>query len=218
MNTMLSLQREDIVAEIARINKIDDREELLASFHNYWRNAKINIHFMVQLIKRFEGLGFEFTQQDEAECRMLPLLRQIAADQIDMELAQRCLSKDDPVANRLFEVAKRLPMPDQRRIGADQPVRIMELSGDHRLLQPSVMNRREIDQFIDRKLGKIRNEAEQLAWLREENLRRSWAAEAVPVHEPVRMLKGGIDIVLGGEKLHLTLSRLEQIVNALKER
>ena len=78
------------------------------------------------------------------------------------------------------------------------------------------MNRREIDQFIDRKLGKLRNEAEQLAWLREENLRRAWAAEAVPVYEPVRMLKGGIDIVLGGEKLHLTLSRLEKIVNALR--
>ena len=102
MNTMLSPQREDIVAEIARINEIEDREELLARFHDYWRNAKINIHFMVQLIKRFEGLGFEFTQQDETECRMLPLLRQIAADQIDMELAQRCLSKDDATANRLF--------------------------------------------------------------------------------------------------------------------
>ena len=218
MNTMLSPQREDIVAEIARINEIEDREELLARFHDYWRNAKINIHFMVQLIKRFEGLGFEFTQQDETECRMLPLLRQIAADQIDMELAQRCLSKDDATANRLFEVAKRLPMPDHRRIGSDQPMRIMELSGDHRLLQPSTMNRREIDQLIDRKLGKLRNEAEQLAWLREENLRRAWAAEAVPVYEPVRMLKGGIDIVLGGEKLHLTLSRLEKIVDALKAR
>ena len=218
MDTMLSLQREDIVAEIARINKIDDREELLASFHNYWRNAKINIHFMVQLIKRFEGLGFEFTQQDEAECRMLPLLRQIAADQIDMELAQRCLSKDDPVANRLFEVAKWLPMPDQRRIGTDQPVRIMELSGDHRLLQPSVMNRREIDQFIDRKLGKIRNEAEQLAWLREENLRRSWPPRPSPSTNRCGCSKGGIDIVLGGQKLHLTLSRLEKIVNVLKER
>ena len=197
-------------SELAEIDEITDREELRRRFLGYWQNVGFNLFAAVRIVQRFESLGYEFSEEDERECPMLPLLRLIANNQIHIELARKWL-----VSRRnLFEAARRLPLPDQKRLASDEPVRMLELNGDHRLLRPSNMNGREIDQLIDRKALKIRNESEQLAWIREQSFKSLMGAEEIGT-EPVRMRGNGIDVLA---PVHLSARRLKEIIKTLERK
>ena len=210
MNTDQQFALNERTNELAEIDQLTDREELRQRFMGYWQNVGFNLLAAVKIVQRFEQLGFEFSEEDEEACPMLPLLRLIANNQIHIDLARKWLV----TRRNLFEAARRLPLPDQKRLASDEPIRLLELSGDHRLLRPSTMNSREIDQLIDRKALKIRNEGEQLGWLREQSFKNAIGAEEIGT-APVRMRGNGIDVLA---PVHLSFRRLKEIVKQLEKK
>jgi hypothetical protein len=111
---------------------------------------------MAALVRQLEELGHEV----QIELGPLPFLRKIAYGNMIPELyvALEC----DP---QLLSRAGSLPTPDQERIARNEPLKVMELNGDHRLVPPLSMTRREIAQVFAK--GRVRSESEQVGWLKD---------------------------------------------------
>lgn len=88
----------------------------------------------------------------------LPYFRQMAYGTVLPELVVNVGSR-----SRLLAIAAALPPPDQQSIADNQPVKVMETSGDFRMVPVMDLTSKQISQvFGDRG---IRNEAEQAQYL-----------------------------------------------------
>jgi len=142
--------------DVQQILKSTDIEELKQVLQNHAQLALGNILMMAAAVRRLEELEMKVT----LNLGILPYLRRIAYGQLSAELF---ITLQGDVG--FLEKAASLPLPDQSQIADNKPLKVMELGGDHRMVPPLSMNGREIKQVIGR--GKIRNEAEQIGWLRE---------------------------------------------------
>lgn len=145
-----------------------------------------NIIRMAALVRRLDELGVEVAIENS----MLPFVRLIAHGQLSPSLFMALLG-DIP----LLEKAMRLPIPMQEQIAENEPMKVLELDGDHRMVRPLDMTMRERRQVFNGK--RLRTDAEQIGWLREQ--RDKEANKSQTVHAPdVTVDRKRKGIVAGG--------------------
>jgi len=175
------------------LKKIDDLKAIEESTDGKWlveqlrRSLEISVEHIVRtaaIVRRLEELGIEVTIKIAA----LPFLRKIAHGNMIPELYV-ALEGD----NLLLEKAASLPTPDQEKISRNDPLKVMEINGESRLVPPLSMTRQEIHQVFAN--GRLRDEAEQVGYLRD-RLQKEAARSANKGEELVRVdrKRGGIII------------------------
>jgi hypothetical protein len=137
-----------------------DAPRLAAEFRQVMAKTAANVARMAAIVRRIEEhdpeqldtLGFP---------SWVRLLRRVAYGQVLPEVVAN-------TTGRLRHVAASLPGPEQKRIAADEPLRVVELAADgptYRQLRPSQLDDRQIQQVFAR--DGVRSEAEQVTYLRE---------------------------------------------------
>jgi hypothetical protein len=150
---------EPIRRELEEIERCNDPQKLIEILHRYINDMGHRLRIIAAIIRRLDDLGVEVCISKPA---LLPWLRLIAHSQLDPDLyASYC----GDLAT--LKVVSRLPMPDQKRIAADEPLQVMEPGGDHRMIRPSELTRKQRRQVIT-KDGTLRSPAEQVTYLKEQ--------------------------------------------------
>jgi hypothetical protein len=149
-----------------------DVERLIAEVRDCFRYTVESIIRLAVRVRRLEELGVEV--QARIESAAVPLLRRVAYGQLAPELLVSCQSNVG-----LLNKAGMLPLPDQRKIAANEPMKVMEIDGDHRMVPPFSMTWREVRQVFGK--GAVRSDGEQIGLLREQASRRKRAPEKAPV-------------------------------------
>lgn len=143
--------------DIDRIMVSSDKKQLLRELEESFRLTVHHVCKTAALVRRLEELGCEITIQ----AGILPFMRRIAYGQLLPALFVT-LQGDQS----LLEKSAVLPLPEQQRIADNSPLKVMTLKGDHRMVPPLAMTRREISQVFAR--GKLRNDSEQIGFLRDQ--------------------------------------------------
>lgn len=147
---------EQLKEDTRRIMASTNPGELIEELKTCMEMSTEYIIRMAVLVRRLEELGTPV----DLDIAILPIVRRIAYGQICPEVV--ITFQGDPL---LMEKAAALPIPDQMTVATNAPIKIMERGGDHRMVAPLSMTRREISQVFGR--GKLRSESEQVGWLRE---------------------------------------------------
>lgn len=188
--------------EVNRIMSCEDKTKLLRELRDTMQISTKSIITMAALVKRLEQLCVPI----DIEFAALPFIRKIAWGQLNPELFLRL--QGDPM---FLERASSLPLPDQTAIAENMPVKVMLADGDHVMQQPLTMTRKQINQVFAR--GKMRNDSEQMAWLRD-RYESEAAAKATIEDIPIRLDKKRNGLVVNG--VFIKRSELEYYLAALK--
>lgn len=138
------------------ISSCNDTELLLSGLRECAESLLSNIMRTAAIVRRLDELGVEVAIENS----LLPYIRLIAHGQMSANLFV-ALSGDPP----LLEKAIRLPIPVQDQIANNEPFKVCELGGDHRMVRPLDMTARERNQVFRGK--RLRTDAEQVGFLRE---------------------------------------------------
>jgi hypothetical protein len=191
--------RGDMAAEIARLNGLDAghlRQELLGALEMTVRQV---IRLAV-IFRRLEELGEDLS---DLRLSILPYVRRIAYGQMAPEVLVQF--QGSPA---LLRAVGQLPLPDQLRISAGDPIKLLEESGDHRLVPALNLSPEEMRQAFG--AAHLRDEAEQATWLRTRRLRA-----AVPKAAPNRIGRILIDRQRGGLVLGRSFFSPGDVLSAL---
>jgi hypothetical protein len=186
----------------SQILECTDTKELIELLHEYAANTVSNVRMMAVIVRRLDELGVEVSIDENS---LLPFVRLIAHGQLSPELFVTMMG-DFP----LLEKAMRLPIPVQERIANNEPMKVMEIGGGHRLVRPLDMTKRERSQVFHGK--RLRNEAEQIGWLRDQRDKDD-AKAAVTVDRPITVDRKRHGIVANG--LFIPLAELAGYVASL---
>lgn len=183
------------------ISECSDVQALIGELRQCQMRFFSELGRMAAIVKRLDELGVEVAIENS----MLSYVRLIAHGQLSQSLfaTWHC----EP---RLLDAARQLPLPVQEKVANNDPFKVMELNGDHRLVRPGDMTRNEIRQVFSGK--RLRTEAEQVGWLRHQ-LEKT-AARTSRTDQPEVMLdKKRKGIVANG--VFISLSRLAGFVSDL---
>ena len=160
---------QSLEARIKAIRAIKDVKRLKAMLLERLTLHVENVAELAAIIVTLEEQGEDLS---EYQIALLPDLRRIGYGQVLPELFVMLHRELEnwSTAQKLLRRASRLPIPDQKRIAEGKPIKVMEASGDHRLIQPLKLTTDEIDQVFAS--DHIRDDAEQAAYLREKEGRR----------------------------------------------
>jgi hypothetical protein len=147
---------EALAKELNRISMIDDKDELRRLLTQLLGITVENIVKVAAAVRRLEELGDDLS---DMEISILPQIRKVAYGQIVPDLLVRFQGYPS-----LLRKLTALPIPDQKRMAALEPVKVLESGGDHRMVPPLRMTNGEINQVFA--ADHIRDDAEQAAWLR----------------------------------------------------
>jgi hypothetical protein len=145
---------------LAKTNQIDlctDTDLLLEELRSCSLDLLRNVGRMAAIVRRLDELGVEVAIENS----LLPYIRLIAHGQLAAE-SFVSLSGDAKLLERVI----RLPLPLQEQIAQNEPLRVMDMGGDHRMVRPLDMSERERKQVFFGK--RLRTDAEQIGWLREQ--------------------------------------------------
>ena len=179
-------------------------EELIAAL----RAAPFDV---AKLIARFAAL-YEVAHQRGLEEQilmprdMIRAVKQILGGQLLPALYGACLGN-----NHLFKAASKLPLSDQARIAANEPIKVFESNGDHRMVPALSLTRQEIKQVFDGDM--FADDATQIAKRRYEIEVAAAREHLEHVPNPIRIDKRGKRIFVNGCELHV--SQLAQFVAEL---
>lgn len=154
---MKSLQVSIDQHELTLIRQSSDTQWLMSELKECLKITVYHVIKLAAIVRRLEECGCEI----EVDFSLLPYIRKVAYEQVVPELIVS-LQGDQ----QLLSKAASLPIPEQRMIAENKPLKVMEIGGDHRKVPPLSMTRREIRQVFGR--DKIRSDAEQIGWLRDE--------------------------------------------------
>ena len=198
---------EDLAAELARIKESTDVAWLNQRLISAVATTVEGLMTLSWTARRLQELGEDLADYNFS---IPPIYLKIAYGQVRADLVVRLLGQP-----KLLERAAALPLPDQERVARDEPLKVMEPGGDHRLIPASKLTRREIRLVFAR--DKIRDEAEQASWLRENPLHpaaRSAEEEPVFVDRHRRVLVVGKHCFTAAELSHF----LSQLTADIKPR
>lgn len=150
----MSLEKQS--KQFGEIAKSDDVEWLQERLAACFSITIENVVEMAAIVRRLDELeepyGIEFAA--------LRYLRLIAHGNLSPELYCACDGNW-----LLLDKTRQLPNVDQQRIASNDPVKVMELGGDHSVTAPRELSVLQIRQVFGR--GTMRSDAEQIGWLRE---------------------------------------------------
>lgn len=115
-----------------------------------------NVCEIAAIIRRLDELGAEVAIEDA----MLPYYRLIACGSLSANAFTKLCGEPS-----LLECVRQLPVPIQEKLAAGEPVKVMEIGGDFRMVRPLDLTKRERQQVFRGK--RLRTDAEQIGWLRE---------------------------------------------------
>lgn len=140
----------------SQITACEDTQLLLDALRECQSQFFSQLSRMAAIVRRLDELGVEMAIENS----MLSYVRLIAHGQLSQSLfaTWHCEPK-------LLEAARQLPLPIQERIAENEPVKVMEINGDHRMVRPGDLTRNEMKQVFAGK--RLRTDAEQVGWLRE---------------------------------------------------
>lgn len=115
---------------------------------------------------------------------------------------------------RLISSIAMLDDDHQRRIANNEPFKVAELGGSHRLVPPDDLTRDDIRQLFDG--GRIRAEAEQISWLRDQQ-RKQVIREAKPIEDDIEIDSASGYAIFHGKHgdRKLSIAELSRIVAEL---
>ena len=155
--TDVSLVTQDVLEEsLVEIAECNDSQWLVGQLRKSLELSVRHVVRVAAIIRRLEEMEVPIT----IKIATMPFLRKIAYGNMLPELYV-ALEGDSFLLSR----AGGLPNPDQERIARNEPLKVMELNGDFRMVPPLSMTRREISQVFAG--GRLRDDAEQVGWLRE---------------------------------------------------
>lgn len=156
--------------DLKRIAASEDVSELRKDFVRSLSVTVEQIIRMAALVRRLDELGDDLS---DLEISLLPKIRKVAYGQVIPELLVRLQGRPS-----LLNRAAGLPLPDQRRIAEGEPLRVMEMGGDHRMIPPLKLTATEISQLF--RADSIRDDAEQMSWLRERRATQQSRGDPAP--------------------------------------
>lgn len=183
------------------IGQCDSPSELLAELRECVQSWAGNVARMAAIVRRLDQLGVEVSIENS----MLPYIRLIAHGQLSAA-AFTNLMHDQPLLDRIA----RLPLPLQERAADNQPFKVMEANGDHRMVRPLDMTARERRQVFAGK--RLRTDAEQVGWIKEQAAKDS-SKRIITEERPVSLDRRRGGIVVSG--LFIPLAELAGYVAAL---
>jgi len=197
-------QRSQIVGQNEDVMLSQDGEWLLSELQKSFDISVQHIVRMSAIVRRLDELGVAI----ELESSVLPYLRKIAHGNLSPDLfvtmqGNKCM----------LNIASTLPSPLQASIAKNEPVKVMELNGDHRLIRPLDMTTKQVSQVFA--FGRIRSDAEQVGHLRE-RLQLKEASKAGDSNEAVRIDRKRKGIIVGQTFIPLVV--LQQHVAELTKR
>jgi hypothetical protein len=201
--TQMLVPRE-MQGELNRLLACDDAQQLMAELESSLAVTLRNVVKIAAIVRRLEELGVEIS----LKLAILPLIRRIAYGQLVPELFVNLQGN-----SALLDRAASLPIPDQQRIADNTPVKVMMPDGDHRMVPPLSLTRREITQVFGK--GKLRDDAEQVGWLRE-RMQMEQAKAATTGEAPVLLDRKRMGIVANGH--FISVSDLARYVAELSKR
>lgn len=145
-----------IQKDIARINASDDVEQLKDELASCLTMTLEHILKMAAIVRRLDDLGVQVSIDNA----MLPYIRLIGHGQMSAGLLVAFAGDTN-----LLEKARQLPLPIQESIARNEPVKVMEIGGDHRMVPPLELTARERRLVFAGK--KIRSDSEQIGFLKE---------------------------------------------------
>jgi hypothetical protein len=172
---------EELREELTAISTSEDSGWLLAQLKDCLAITVRHVIKVAALLRRLDERGVEV----DIDFALIPILRKVAYGQVLPELVVT-LQGDATLLNR----AAALSIPDQRTFARNEPVKVMQSGGSHRMVPPLALTRRELRQVIGR--SKLRSDTEQVGWLNDERDKVS-AAKGTTDHEiTVDRKRGGI--------------------------
>ena len=162
---------EDLRDEVKAIAISENSEWLLEQLKDSLSITVRHVIKVAALLRRLEERGVEV----DIEFSLIPLLRKVSYGQVLPELVVT-LQGDATLLNK----AASLAIPEQRVFAKNEPVKVMQAGGSHRMVPPLSLTRRELRQVIHR--GKIRSDAEQIGWLSDEQQKQA-ASKGTTDHE-----------------------------------
>lgn len=178
-------------------------DEILQEFRRLHGLTVENLCRMAVLVRLAEERGIDLSELPGGT--LINMLRKIAAGQVLPELVHRFA-----INRTLYRRAEALPLPDQRRVAADELFTVVELGEDgptHRLLPPSKLAPEQVSQVFAS--DHIRDEAEQITWLQRRAQREPRQAPGPIVYDKdkVRITQ---PVTLSRRELLDMLARLER--------
>lgn len=173
------------------------------------RGLQITAHNLLRLAMIVKALEDRGEDLSDLRVGMLAHLRRIAYGQTTAEVVVRFSGFPS-----LIGIIANLPMPDQQRLGAGEPVKLLVRGSngpEHRLVDPLALSREQARQVFAR--DHIRDESEQIVWL--ESPRNQPTKESRPRYRELGRHR--VDIERQGLVVNRTFVPLEVLVQALAE-
>lgn len=185
------------------MNELSRREvtSLLSELQECLLSWAQNVARMATIIKRLDELGAEVTIDNS----ILPYIRLIAHGQLSANAFTQLSCEP-----QLLDKVMRLPLPIQERAASNEPFRVMESNGDHRMVKPLDMTPRERRQVFAGK--RLRSDAEQVGFLKDQAAKDT-AKAAIVADSPVTLDRRRHGIVANG--LFIPLAELAGYVASL---
>ncbi len=189
--------------------------DIMQSTDTAWIAAQIR-GLMLQTVQCIIRLAAAVRRMDELQCEIqvppdtLAWLRKIGRGHVTPELFIALQGRTG-----LLKIASRLPQDKQLQIARNEPVIVMEPNGDHRMVPPFELQTKDIRQVFDASRDCIRDEAEQIRWLRSQT--RTSAASAPPrSSDEVTELDGSGGFVIVHQPCKMSFKVIEMYYNAMK--
>lgn len=139
----------------SQILNCEDTSLLLEALRDCQSQFFSQLSRMASIVRRLDELGVEVAIENS----MLSYVRLIAHGQLSQSLFANWHCEP-----KLLDCARQLPLPIQEKVAENEPFKVMELDGDHRMVRPGDMTRNEMRQVFNGK--RLRTDAEQVGWLR----------------------------------------------------
>ena len=162
---------DDLRRDIERIQQIHDLDMLLNELRECLTYTLKGVITLAALVGQIEAVNGEIP----FDWAGLPFIRLIAHGQMVADLYVTL--QGDQV---LLEKSSTLPIPEQKKIALNEPIKVMLPDGDHLMVPPLALSRAQTSQVFARR--KIRSEAEQVMWLRERKPREDAVSPDECVH------------------------------------
>lgn len=139
-------------AELERLGGLTT-DELRGELAGQLRLTASHLVRLAAIVRLLEDRGEDLS---DLRIGLLQYLRRIAHGQVVPEVVVRFAEYPS-----LIQRISGMPLPDQIRLASGDPVRLMDASGEHRLMDPLAMTRDQVAQAFAR--DHIRDDAEQIA-------------------------------------------------------